>query len=184
MFPTSLGDFVDQVCEGSLQMRTSRASLVPFKNSLWRAFSLTVGLMRLASLLVIEGSTSAANLASTWVGGPQQFPQSLQHLQLPPPPFHLSQWGRCTHRGCPQQGTPPPAHPWCHFCPHHLKQSSNQSEIVAGFFEVACSLFILLLMAILFQTGALIGEWQKSGVELHIFWRGRTDNSKRLWRGR
>ena len=127
---------------------TSGASLVPLSKILCRGPSPYSGLMQPASLLVIEGP--AVNLASAWVGGSWQFPHSLQPLQLPPPPFHLSQWGTFTHKGHPQWGTPPLAHPWCYFHPCHLKWSSNQSETVVGFFEVAHGLLISLLTAILF----------------------------------
>ena len=49
----------------------------------------------------------------------------------------------------------------------------------ARLFKVTSSLFILMLMASLFQTEALIGKWQKSGAELHTFWSGRIGSSNR-----
>ena len=64
------------------------------------------------------------------------------------------------------------------FLPSEMEQ---QPEVVAGFsiFNDACSLFILMLMASLFQIGALIEKWQKTGAKPHIFWRGRTEEVMR-----
>ena len=137
--------------------------------------------MQPASLLVIESPTSAANIATTWVWGyPGNFPtvsnpSSYLLLLLSISPGK----GGALAEGTPSGGLLLQPTPWCYFHPCLLKWSSNQSEVKAGFFEVACGLFILLVMASLFWTGALIGERQKSRVKLHIFWRGRTDNLKR-----
>ena len=87
---------------------TSRASLVPFKKSLWGSFPLWWGLIWPASLLDIKGPTSAI-LASTWVRGIQAFPHSLQTLQQP---LSVHLLVREAHSEGFLWGTPPLAHSW------------------------------------------------------------------------
>ena len=64
------------------------------------------------------------------------------------------------------------------FSPSEMEQQPVRDS--GGLFKDACSHLTLMLMATLFQTEALIGKWQKSGAESHIFRSGRTGSSKRL----
>ena len=97
-------------------------------------------------------------------------------IQPPPPPNCLILLSNSPGEGGVLQRVPPAGDPFSgpplvllSFSPSEMEQ---QPVIDCGrLFKVACSLFILMLIASLFWTGALHGKSQKSGAELLIFWR-------------
>ena len=153
---------------------------------LWRTLCMglppTIGLTWPASVLVFEGPTSATILANIWVGEDHG---DLLAASSPPTASSSTTLGEegvlpeVAPVGDPSSGPPLVL---LSFSPSEKEQQPVSDH--GGIFKVAHSLFILMLMASLFWTEALIGEWQKSGAKSHIFWSGRIGSSKRPWGGR
>ena len=84
-------------------------------------------------LLDVKGPTSTAILANTWV---REDPGDLPAASNPSNCLLLLSYSLREGGVLPEsapRGTTSPAHPWYYLHPCHLRWSSNQSEIMAGF---------------------------------------------------
>ena len=138
-----------------------------------------MGLTLPASVLVFSDPSSTAILANIWV---KEDPGSLPAASSPSNCILLSNSlgkGGVLPEGAPARG-PSSCLPLVllSFSSSEMEQPPVKRLWLA--FQSCTNLFILMLTAILFWTGALIGKCQKSGAKSCIFWSRWTGSSKRL----